>query len=180
MMRRGLGSTLLLVGAGMALLASCATAERTPEAAGKSSAAPSGAASKVCDDVARVRLVTPAILDRLASGTESVAQYTGDLPVIDAASQALYTDASAFAYQQGSHIFEHSNTLSIHLNNLIYGYFMFTEPAQVSADDVRAVRDDLARIDATLASGGISCVDGREAISVTSPPSDLVKPRAVR
>ena len=144
------------MGAGIALLAACGATGRAnvPPSPGTP---PPSAMAKVCQDYADIKSAMPPILDRLANGAESSGQYMQDELVIDGLSQRLYADASAFARVAGSRVFELSNRLSVDLNHLVYGYFMFTDPSQVDASDVAHVGADLAAIDEAMAAGEFTC-----------------------
>jgi hypothetical protein len=145
------------LGASIALLAACGATAKHPDAVTPATPSPS-AMAMVCGDFSEIDSVVPPILDRLANGRESTPQYTKDEVVIDELSQRLYADASAFAdMPPASRVFELSNRLSVDLNHLVYGYFMFVSPDQVAPADIPPVRADLAAIRDAITAGEFAC-----------------------
>jgi hypothetical protein len=169
--RRGLTSSaialaVLLAAGGAACSGSPAAAPPpSPSTATPGATPPSPAASvspramkTVCMDLDRLGTVLPPILDRLSGRTETKGQYGKDQVRLNRLSQALYDHASVFTSGTDPHeVFATANNLSVDVNKLLYGYFMFVSPDQVQPRDVTAVRTDLADIHQRIASGSLPC-----------------------
>jgi hypothetical protein len=112
----------------------------------------------VCRDLDRLGTVLPPILDRLGDKTETKSRYGEDQVLLNRLSQSLYDHASVFAEGTDPHeVFATANNLSVDVNKLLYGYFMFVSPDQVQPQDVAAVRTDLGDIHQRIASGSLPC-----------------------